>query len=87
MTPKDERTKERINFLSRLLLAHVAGAYLLVGAAGKFAMEWLAHDELVWSNFGIIPAVTVVGAVVMTVEVFRLRWKINRNIDQLGEPS
>jgi len=87
MSPKDERIKERINFLSRLLLAHVAGVYLLAGAAGKFAMEWLAQDEFAWSNFGVVPTVTVVGAVVMTVEVFRLRRAINRNIDQLGVPS
>jgi len=87
MTPKDERIKERINFLSRLLLAHVAGAYLLVGAAGKFVMEWLAHDELAWSNFGAVPAATIVGALVMTFEVFRLRRKINRNINQIGVPS
>jgi len=87
MTPNDERTKERIGFLSRLLLAHVAGVYLLGGAAGKFVMEWLAHDELVWGNFGIIPAATVAGAVVMTFEVFRLRWTINRLINQIGVPS
>jgi len=69
------------------LLAHVAGVYLLAGALGKFVMEWLARDELVWSNFGAVPAATVVGAVVMTVEVFRLRWTINRHIDQIGVPS
>jgi len=87
MTPKDERTKERIGFLSRLLLAHVAGVYLLAGALGKFVMEWLAHDEFAWSNFGVVPAITAVAFVVMTFEVFRLRWTINRHIDQIGVPS
>jgi len=87
MTPNDERTKERIGFLSRLLLAYVAGTYLLAGAAGNYLREWLAHDELAWSNFGIIPAATVAGAIVMTFEVFRPRWTINRLIDQIGEPS
>jgi len=82
-----ERLKERINFLSRTMLACVAGVYLLAGALGKFVMEWLARDEFAWREFGIIPAITAVAFVIMVFEVFRLRWTINRHIDQIGEPS
>jgi len=87
MSPKDERIKERINFLSRLLLAHVAGVYLLAGALGKFVMEWLSRDEFSWSGFGVVPAITAAAFVIMVFELFRLRWTINRHIDQIGEPS
>lgn len=88
MTPNQiESVKERINFLSRMMLAYVAGIYLLAGALGNHLMEWLSRDEFAWSEFGIVPAVGVVFFIGMTFEVFRLRRVINRHIDQIGEPS
>jgi len=86
MTPNQiESAKERINFLTRTMLAYIAGVYLLAGAVGSYLMEWLGSDELLWSEFGIIPAIAVAVFVVMALEVFRLRWTINRQIDRIGE--
>jgi len=89
MTPNEiEGVKERINFLTRTMLAYIAGVYLLAGALGGHVMEWLARDELVWSEFGIIPAFGVALFIAMTAEALRLRRKINRHIDQIiGKPN
>jgi len=80
-----ERLKERINFLSRTMLACVAGVYLLAGAIGGYMIDWLARDEFAWSAFGIVPTIAVVAFIVLSFEAFRLRRKINHHIDQLGE--
>lgn len=86
MTPNQiESAKERINFLTRTMLAYIAGIYLLVGAIGSHLMEWLARDELLWREFGIMPAVAIVVAVIMSLEVVRLQRKINAHIDRIGE--
>ncbi|MDD9884570.1 MAG: hypothetical protein OXU62_08585 [Gammaproteobacteria bacterium] len=88
MTPNQiEGLKENINFLTRSMLAYIAGIYLLAGAVGKFAMEWLMRDELVWSEFGIVPTVASVCMLVLMAEVFRLQRKIKRFIRQLGVKS
>ena len=86
MTPNEiEGLKERINFLSRVLLAYIAGIYLLVGSVGSHLMEWLARDELVLSEFGIIPAVTIVAAIVLSFLAIRLYRKINGFLNRFGE--
>ena len=86
MTPNEiESAKERINFLTRLLLAYIAGIYLLVGSVGSHLMEWLARDELVLSEFGIIPAVTIVAAIVLSFLAARLYWRIDDLLDRIGE--
>ena len=85
MTPNQiESAKERINFLTRLLLAYIAGIYLLVGSAGNHLMDWLANDELGWREFGIIPAATVVTAIVLSFLAARLYWKIDGFLDRIG---
>lgn len=84
MTPNEiEAAKEDINFLTRILLAYLAGIYLLGGALGNHIMDWLARDELVWSEFGIVPAVGVVIFFVLLAEAARLSRKIKRLINQL----
>jgi len=86
MTPNQiESAKERINFLTRLLLAYIAGIYLLVGAIGKHLMDYLARDELVLSEFGIIPAVTIVAAIVLSFLAIRLYREIDGLLDRIGE--
>ena len=86
MTPNEiESAKERINFLTRLLLAYIAGIYLLVGSVGSHLMEWLARDELVLSEFGIIPAVTIVAAIVLSFLAIRLYREIDGLLDRIGE--
>lgn len=80
-----ESLKERINFLSRTMLACVAGLYLLAGAIGGYLIEWLERDEFAWSEFGIVPTIAVVAFIVLSFEVFRSRRKINGYINQLGE--
>lgn len=87
MTSKDERIKERINFLSRLLLAHVAGIYLLAGAVGNYLFDFLERDKIVWSEFAIMPAVSIGIIIVMSVGLFRVRRAINRHIAQLEKAS
>jgi len=87
MTPKDERIKERIAFRSRILWAVVAGIYLLVGAVGGYLMEWFERDEIVWSEFAVMPAVAIVIIIVMSLAAIRLYPVINRDIDQIGESS
>jgi len=88
MSPNQiERLKERINFRSRILLAVVAGIYLLIGAVGGYLLEWFERDEIVWSEFGIVPAVGIVAIIVMSPFLVVLYRRINRDIDQLGEPS
>jgi len=84
MTPNEiEAAKEDINFLSRILIAYIAGIYLLGGALGAHTMEWLASDELVWSEFGIVPAVGLVVLFGLTAEAARLLRKIRRIINQI----
>jgi len=86
MTPNEiESAKERINFLTRLLLAYIAGIYLLVGSVGSHLMDYLARDELVLSEFGIIPAVTIVAAIVLSFLAARLYWRIDDLLDRIGE--
>jgi len=87
MTPKDERTKERINFLSRVLMVYVAGVYLLFGAAGNFFLEWLESDEIVWRNFVAAAVVVVVFFGVLSLVGTLIYRNINRHIDQIGESS
>ena len=85
MTPNQiESAKERINFLTRILLAYIAGIYLLVGAIGSHLMDWLANDELGWREFGIVPVATVVAAIVLSFLAIRLYRTINRFLDRIG---
>lgn len=88
MTPNEiEAAKEDINYLTRILLAYLAGVYLLGGALGAHTMEWLASDELVWSEFGIVPAVGLVVFFGMLAEAARLSRKIRRLINQIRGAS
>ncbi|MDD9884568.1 MAG: hypothetical protein OXU62_08575 [Gammaproteobacteria bacterium] len=87
MTPKDERTKERVNFRSRILLAVVAGVYLLVGAVGGYLLEWFERDRIVWSEFAVMPTVGIAVIVIMSFVAVILYRAINGDIDQIGEPS
>jgi len=85
MTPNEiESLKENINFLTRTMLAYIAGVYLLAGAVGSHLMEWFGRDEYVLSEFGIIPAVAIVSMAVLMAEVVRLQRKINAHIDRIG---
>ncbi|MDD9812130.1 MAG: hypothetical protein OXU71_10570 [Gammaproteobacteria bacterium] len=85
MTPNQiESAKERINFLTRTMLAYIAGVYLLAGAVGGYLMEWLGNDELAWSEFGIIPTIAAICMAVLMAEVVRLQRKINAHIDRIG---
>jgi len=87
MSPKDEvekpESKERINFLSRILLAYIAGIYLLAGAIGGFMIEWLSRDEFAWSDFGIVPTIAVVAFGGLSLLATRLYRRIDRYIDQV----
>ena len=85
MTPNQiESAKERINFLTRTMLAYIAGVSLLAGAVGGYLMEWLGNDELAWSEFGIIPTIAAICMAVLMAEVVRLQRKINAHIDRIG---
>jgi len=88
MTPNQiERLKERIAFRSRILLALVAGIYLLIGAVGGYLLEWFERDEIVWSDFSVIPIIGIVAIIVMSFVAARLYREIDGDIDQIGEPS
>jgi len=88
MSPSQiEGVKENINFLTRVMMAYIAGVYLLAGAVGKFVMEWLMRDELVWSEFGIVPTVATVCMVILMAEVVRLQRKVRRFLGLLGVKS
>lgn len=80
---RTERLKERIGFLSRILLAYIAGLYLLAGAIGGYLIEWLSRDEFAWSDFGIVPTIAVVAFLVLTVLATRQYRRIDRYIDQV----
>jgi len=82
-----ENLKERINFRSRILLAVVAGVYLLIGAVGGYLLEWFERGEIVWSDFGIIPTIGIVAIIIMSCVAAILYRKIDGDIDQIGEPS
>jgi len=56
MTPNEiEGLKEEINFLSRILMAYIAGVYLLAGAVGNYLMDWFA-----WGVWGVVPTIASV---------------------------
>jgi len=82
-----EGAKERINFLSRILLAYVAGIYLLAGAVGNYLFGFLERDKIVWSEFAIMPTVSIGIIIVMSVDLLRVRWAINRHIAQIEKAS
>jgi len=82
-----ENLKERINFRSRILLAVVAGVYLLIGAVSGYLLEWFERDEIVWSEFAVMPAVGIAVIVIMSFVAVVLYRKINGDINQIGEPS
>jgi len=82
-----ENLKERINFRSRILLAVVAGVYLLIGAVGGYLLEWFERDEIAWSEFAVMPAVGIAVIVIMSFVAVVLYRKINGDINQIGEPS
>ena len=65
--------------------AGLSGVYLLAGAVGSHLMEWLGRAELVWREFGIIPAAAIAAAIILSLEVVRLQRKINSLITQIGE--
>ncbi len=73
-----ESAKENINFLSRAMLAYIAGGYLLAGAVGNHLAGWFEQGN--WS----IATVCLVG---LGSEVVRLQRKIRRLIRQIGETS
>ena len=50
-----ESAKENINFLSRTMLAYIAGAYLLAGAVGNYLVVWFEKGE--FDTVSIIAAV------------------------------
>jgi len=82
-----ENLKERINFRSRILLAVVAGVYLLIGAVSGYLLEWFERGEIVWSEFAVMPAVGIAVIVIMSFVAVVLYRKINGDINQIGEPS
>jgi len=74
-----DSAKENINFLTRTMLAYIAGAYLLAGTVGNHLVVWFEKGE--FDTLSIIAAVCL-GALV--AEVVRLQRKIRRIIRQIG---
>ena len=86
MTPNEiESTKERINFLSRILLAYIAGVYLLAGVAGNYLLDYLARNEIVWREFAVVLVIVIAGFAVLSLIAVMLYRKINGYITQIGE--
>ena len=80
MTPNQiESAKESINFLTRTMLAYIAGVYLLAGAVGNYLADWFA-----WGVWSIVATIACVCMVILMVEVARLQFKIRRAIKQIG---
>lgn len=82
-----DSAKESIGFLTRTMLAYIAGVYLLIGAVGNYLAGWLEREDFVWADFGIVPTVAIAGATVLSLEVARLQRKIKALIKQIGETS
>jgi len=74
-----ESAKENINFLTRTMLAYIAGVYLLAGVVGNYLVGWFERD--VWSIMATIAAVCMG---ILMAEVARLQRKIKRLIKQIG---
>ncbi len=66
------------------MLAYIAGVYLLAGALGNYLVGWFERGEFVWADFGIVPSVTIAGAIGLSLEVARLQRKIKGLIKQIG---
>lgn len=80
-----ESAKENIGFLTRTMLAYIAGVYLLAGAVGNYLVGWFGRGEFAWGDFDIVPAVAMVCAIGLSLEVARLQLKIKGIIKQIGE--
>ena len=76
-----ESAKENINFLTRTMLAYIAGVYLLAGAVGNYLAGWLVEK----GDIDIVPAVATVCTAGLMLEVARLQLKIKGLIKQIGE--
>ena len=86
MTPNQiESAKERINFLTRTMLAYIAGVYLLAGVAGNYLLDYLARNEIVWREFAVVLAIVIAGFAVLSLIAVMLYRKINGYITQIGE--
>lgn len=75
-----DSAKENIGFLTRTMLAYIAGVYLLAGAVGNFLAGWLERGD-----FDIVSVIVAVLATGLSLEVARLQWKIKGLIKQIGE--
>lgn len=83
-TPNEiESARDEIGFLTRTMLAYIAGVYLLAGAVGNYLFDFLERDKIVWSEFAVMPAVSIGIIVVMSVDLLRVRRAIDRRIAQL----
>jgi len=80
-TNQIESAKENINFLTRTMLAYIAGVYLLLGAVGNYLTVWFVEK----GDIDTVPATAVVCAIVLSLEVARLQLKIRGLIKQIGE--
>jgi len=76
-----DSAKENINFLTRTMLAYIAGVYLLAGAVGNYLAAWLVEK----GDIDIVPAIAGACTIVLSLEVARLQRKIKRLIQQIGE--
>jgi len=79
-----DSAKENIGFLTRTMLAYIAGVYLLIGAVGNYLAGWLERGEFVWADFDVVPTIAIAGAIGLSMEVIRLQWKIRGLIKQIG---
>lgn len=80
-----DSAKENIGFLTRTMLAYIAGVYLLAGALGNYLVGWFERGDFAWVDFGIMPTATIAGTIGLSLEVIRLQWKIRGLIKQIGE--
>ena len=75
-----DSAKENIGFLTRTMLAYIAGGYLLAGALGNYLVGWFERGE-----FGTVAAIIIAGTVGLSLEVARLQRKIKNLIQKIGE--
>lgn len=80
-----DSAKENIGFLTRTMLAYIAGVYLLAGAVGNYLAGWFEGKDFVWADFDIVPAVAIASTIGLSLEVIRLQRKIRGLIKQIGE--
>ena len=81
MSPNQiDSAKESIGFLTRTMLAYIAGVYLLAGALGNYLVDWFERGD-----FDIVSVIVAVFAAGLSLEVARLQRKIKNLIQKIGE--